>query len=370
MTRRLSTAALVVLVAFSGCKKAEPPPPPPPPPAAATPPKPAGPVSTSGKSDPACLGPIAAGEAQKLSVAGKEASATGSTLTFAQKDADDVTIFGVVSDIKEDTPANLFNLGRYLAFFKAEKAEAIVVTGDIGESASSIKNALVLLAGAGLPVFAIPGNRECRQDYTEGVEAAATATKGAVVNLARFRRVDWDDADLVSLPGYYDKRFIHCETGCQYFVEDLAALAPVVKEANDPVVLVSHGPPHGETTTAIDFAGEAGNVGDMNLAKFVADNGIAFGLFANIHEAGGKATNLKGDDIAKQDTPVPALYLNSGPADSERWAMNDGTESVGMAAVVAVQGKLARYKVFRAKALTAEERTQAEKLAAKMQAEK
>jgi hypothetical protein len=42
--------------------------------------------------------------------------------------------------------------------------------------------------------------------------------------------------------------------------------------------------------------------------------------------------------------------------------MNDGTQSVGMAGVLTVQGRQAKYKIFRARSLTTEEKTLAAKL--------
>jgi len=180
----------------------------------------------------------------------------------------------------------------------------------------------------------------------------------------KVRHVAFDDADLLSLPGYHDRRYIHCASGCQYFKQDVAALKPLASEAKSPVVLLSHGPPKGSAPTAVDQATEAGNVGDSNLNALILEANIPFGVFANIKEAGGRATDLDGTNVIREETLADKLYLNPGPADAIAWAMNDGTQSVGMAAVLRIEGKQAKYKVFRAKELTAEEKAEAQKLAA------
>ena len=80
----------------------------------------------------------------------------------------------------------------------------------------------------------------------------------------------------------------------------------------------------------------------------MAQHGVAFGLFGNIHEAGGHGTDLGGKERLAPNQFHPQLYLNIGPADGVRWVMNDGTESVGMAAVVTINkaGK-AQYVINR-----------------------
>lgn len=315
-----------------------------------------------GSSAKECVGVLETGEPIELTVGGRKAERNGYKLTFLEKDEDDTVRFGVLGNINEDSGENLINLKKYVEFFKAEKAEAIIVSGDTGESKESIARALEPLAETGLPVFVIAGNRECRADYAAAL-AEVQKTHDNVINMNEVRYVDFDDADLVSLPGYHDRRYIHCETGCQYFKEDVDGLAGLAKEANDAVVLVAHGPPKGTSRTALDAATEAGNVGDAALNEAIAKAGIPFGIFSNIKEAGGRATDLSGENIIKEETLTDALYLNPGPADTIHWAMNDGTRSMGMAAMLTVTGKQASYKIYRAPALTDEEKAEAAKLA-------
>ena len=368
ISKRL-TALCLGAALLAGCKKEAPPAPRPPEPKLevkapeAVKPKADNAIaSVSGKSDPECVGPIDTAVPTEVTIGGKKAELNGYKLTFKDKDADNTAVFGVIGNINEDSGENLVSLKKYVEFFKAEKVEAIIVSGDTGETSDSIQRALTPLAETGLPVFVIIGNRECRGDFNDAM-AALQKTHPNLVNMNKVRYVDYDDADIVSLPGYHDKHYIHCDTGCQYFKQDVEALKGVAKAANDPVIFVAHGPPHGTGPMAIDQATGAGNVGDSNLNGLVTEGAIPFGVFSNIKEAGGRATDLTGANVVKEDTLADALYLNPGSADTVAWTMNDGTEARGMAAVLTVTGKQAKYKMFRAKALTEAEKKEAQKLA-------
>ncbi|MGC4115403.1 MAG: metallophosphoesterase [Myxococcales bacterium] len=361
-----SWVLVVALVAFAGCKETVVPPPPPKP---APPPapkivKPEASASVSGQSDPQCIGPIDLAVPAKLTIGGKQVERHGYKLTFPavpeKKDAP--TVFGVIAGINEDSGENMVNLKKFVDFFKAEKVDAILAVGDNGESIESIVRVMTPLAETGLPVFTVLGNRECSGHFNDAM-AELQKKFSNVVNFSNVRHIEFGNVDLVSLPGYHDKRYIHCASGCQYFKQDIDALKPIAKAAKNPVVLVAHGPPHGATQSALDAATEAGNVGDVNINGLVAEAAIPFGIFANIKEAGARATDLDGNNVIKPEVLSDKLYLNPGPADAVAWAMNDGTQSLGMAATLTVEGKQAKYKVFRAKALTTEEKAQAAKLA-------
>lgn len=366
---RFATLALGVVL-FAGCKKEPPPPPAPkvaveakaPAPAVETPRVESSVASTRGTSDPECVGPIDTGVPSEVTIGGKKAELNGYKLVFKDKDEDATAVFGVVGNINEDSGDNLFYLRKYVEFFKAQKAEAIIVSGDTGESSAGIQIALTPLAETGLPIFVIAGNRECRAEYSDAL-AALQKTHPNVVNMNKVRYVDFDDADLVSLPGYHDKRYLHCETGCLYHQQDVEALKAVAKAANDPVLLVAHGSPHGAGKHAIDAVDATGNVGDPNINGLLSEAGIPFGVFSNIKEAGGRATDMNGEKAVAEDTLSDVLYLNPGSADTVAWKMNDETESRGMVAAVTVTGKQAKFKMFRAKALTLAEKKEAQKLA-------
>ena len=89
------------------------------------------------------------------------------------------------------------------------------------------------------------------------------------------------------------------------------------------------------------------NVGDPELAKFLQANPIPFGAFANIGEAGGRATDSAGKATIAPDTPSASLYVNPGFMDSVSWQMLDKSRSEGMAAVMTIKGRQASYKIKR-----------------------
>ncbi len=321
-------------------------------------------ASVSGKSDPLCVGPLELAPPTTRKVGDFEAEVAGYKVTLSGPKG--ALTLGVLSDIKEDTAENLFNLRRYVKWFREKGARAVVVAGDTGETEDAIVHALSVVAEPGWPVFVVVGNREARGVFADAL-ARVQSKHPNVFNLNQRRLVQFPEFALVSLPGYHDPRFIHADTGCQYFAEDVEAIGKVAKEeAKGPVVLVSHGPPRGSVPQAIDHAVEAGNVGDPNINRMVEDAKIAFGIFGNIHEAGGKATDLWGKNLVAPGTFVDRLYLNPGPADSIPWQMNDGTESHGMAAVLTIDGGKAAYEVYRAPPLTEADRKAAAELAAKL----
>jgi Icc-related predicted phosphoesterase len=298
------------------------------------------------RSSEQCVGPFVSEPVKTVKIGAREWELKGSTLTEKTSDPDDTMVVGVIADLKEDIPDNLSNIDKFLSFFKQEKVELIIVNGDTGESKTQIANNLKRVAASGVPVGIIIGNRECQEDFTAAVAEVSEKAQN-VFNLNVVRRIVADDAEFVTMPGYYNASYLHCVEGCQYWEEDVAALGPIVDQAKHPVTLISHGPPRQASPNALDRISEGTNEGDPSLAKFLADKKIPFGIFANIHEAGGKATDLSGENQIKEGTFVDSLYVNPGPGDSLRWTMNSGAESVGMAAVVTYKGKQASYKIYR-----------------------
>lgn len=298
------------------------------------------------RSSEQCVGPFTQEPVKTVKIGAREWELKGSTLTEKTTDADDTMVIGIIADLKEDLPDNLANIDKFLAHFKQEKVEMIIVNGDTGEQKAQIVNNLKRVAASGVPVGIIIGNRECGQDFNAAVAEVAEKANN-VFNLNFVRRIVADDAEFVTMPGYYNASYLHCVQGCQYYDEDVAALGPVVDMAKHPVTFISHGPPRQASPNALDRISEGTNEGDPSTAKFLAEKKIPFGIFANIHEAGGKATDLSGENLIKEGQLVESLYINPGPGDSLRWTMNSGAESVGMAAVMTYKGKMASYKIFR-----------------------
>ncbi len=291
-----------------------------------------------------CVGPITTGTPETVTIGGTTWEIAGSSMTQKSPAKAPVSVIGAVTDIKEDTEENKANLRVFANWFKDKKAEMIIVAGDTGESKEQIVNALSILAEAGVPVFAVPGNREGMGPYKA---AMAELRAKNVFDLSVIRYVDAANVDVVSLPGYFNANYIHAEDGCQYQAADVASVGALAKAANSPVLVVSHGGPKQEGPLGIDRTSEGDNVGDPALTRIIAESKIPFGVFGNIHEAGGHATDLSGKTAIKEGELASALYLHPGPADAVRWVMNDKSESVGMAALLTIKGNQASYVVHR-----------------------
>ncbi len=335
-------------LALVACQKSPPAPPPAPAPPAA---KPAAPpdvtASIAGTSDPECVGPLTSAPPQTLSAGGRSWTIAGYKLVLDVPAGAPVTV-GVVANADEASPENLAALGAYEAFFKANGAQVIVVDGDSGDTAAAIQGVLGSLAKGGVPVLAQIGNREPKGAFLAGVAAAAKEFPN-VFNASRIREVDVGDVKLLTLPGYHDPRYLLAgKDGCLYHRDDVQALATLAKGLTGSLVLVSHGPPKGEGPAALDrVESPAANVGDPNLTTLLASAHIRFGIFANIIEAGGKATDLHGDKTIPPGTWASELYLNPGAGDTVSWAMNDGSHAKGMAAVLSFKGGQASHQILR-----------------------
>lgn len=324
-------------------------------------------ASASGKSDPACIGPIGPGETATLTLGEKTFVREGHALRLQGDAPEEAEIkIGVLANLNVANGENLFNLKRYLAAFEKEGVELILVAGDSGDVADAIERNLDAVAAAGLPTLAIAGNRERTQDFVAAVEKIRKE-KPNLLNGHQIRQLGLHGLDIVTLPGYHDPRYIHQEEGegCRYYVEDVKAVEKLASEAQNPVLLLAHGQPKGKTSHALDVITPGGeHIGDSNLNQAVLGAKIPFAIFANVKEAGGKAlADLDGEKVVPEGEWSETLYLNPGAADSLEWTMNDGSSAFGMAAILHVKGKQASYKIHRASKLTEAEREEAAKLA-------
>ena len=342
LRRGLAVAGLAFAFACNNEKPAEKPVAPPP---AETPKAP------EKSADADCMGKVVDGPAQTHEWNGITWEQKGSTVSWTAPARDAVKI-GAVTDIKESSEDNLANLKAFVDWFKTQKVDLIVVDGDTGTTKEGIASAITVLAGAGVPVFVTIGNGEGREAYKAAMESTRAALAN-VFDLVNVRLVHTPQADLVSLPGYFDASYLHAKDGCAYYPSDIEATRAIVKSAKAPVVIVSHGGPLQSGPQAVDRTTEDKHVGDPLLAKLIKEEKVPFGIFGNVHEAGGHATDVDGNALIAEKTPAEALYLNPGPSDAVGWIMNDKSESVGMASVLTVSGGKASYEMFRRSAAVA-----------------
>ncbi|MGI5861389.1 MAG: metallophosphoesterase family protein [Myxococcales bacterium] len=253
---------------------------------------------------------------------------------------------GVLSGIKELDPPTRAALDGFFARFKAEGVEAILVGGDSAERESHLEEVFAYLAACELPVFVVIGNWESRAPFNRALRLVAREHPN-VVNMSFARRIDADGYDVVGLGGYTERAYAKSGGVCLYKKEDVDELVALAGQADDPVVLLMHGPPLQKGQRAIDFVPGAGNVGDPSITEAIKRAKIAFGVHGHILEAGGRATDLAGKPLAEGKLH-PALFLNPGPASALPWKLNDGKMSYGLAAILTLKGKSARYEILRA----------------------
>ena len=310
-----------------------------------------------------CGAPIEPGPRRDLVLGGRAAQQDGARLVFSERDADGRLVLGVLGPINEDSGLNLLALGRYRAYFAERKVDAIVVTGDVGEDPHRISRVLGELALSGVPVLVVIGNTESRADFAEGLREAQKRFPN-IVDLTGVRTVQFPELSLVSLPGYFDPAFVKAKGSCLYSQAMIDEVMNEAKRLGAPVGLVTHGPPKGQGTQAIDWARTL-NAGDPAMTLAISSADIRFGFFSNIKEAGGHATkDAAGAAPLKEGEPSSTLFLNPGPADTTPWEMNDHTRSFGMASLFTLEGNQASYEVFRLGPPTAAEKAEAKGLEA------
>jgi Icc-related predicted phosphoesterase len=305
-------------------------------------------TTCAGKSDQAFETP------ETWTASGHTFTVSGARATVKADKPDAVAHLGLLSAIKDFSPETKRNLELYLAAFKRAGVKAIIVDGDsaygVDDQDSTLAEVFSFLGDSGIPVYAVIGNSESRSAFNRGLLTAWRKNK-SVINLDLVRRVEGDGFTLVSLPGYFDKRFIAETSGCNYKPEDAQELIRLVRGASSPVVLVTHGPPRQDGKGALDVTVDGKNVGDPDLAQAIADAKIRFGVFGHILEAGGRATDLEGKKPVRQGAPAAALYLNPGPAFADPWVMADGRIAKGMAAILTIKAGKGEWTQVTAAAL-------------------
>ena len=276
-----------------------------------------------------------------LTIAGNTWTRSGSTLTLVGAPKSRVVI-GVIGAIKDAEPETRENLQRALQAFQKAGVDVVVANGDlVGNETSQIVPVVQMLGAVfPLPVLAHSGNYEWTSKLTEAFADAAT-TAPQLIDMNIVRDVDVGGFHVVSLPGYFDRRFLQ-SGACHYSEDDVVAVterARSIAAAGGVVIVTSHGPPLGTTAGAHDVTSDGENVGDPQINALLEQGGVRFGLFSHILESGGRAVVDVG---ATQPLKLPmkkkasSLYINAGSASSFGWGMLGGTTSRGMAAVVVV----------------------------------
>lgn len=255
---------------------------------------------------------------------------------------------GVLSAIKDAEPQTLALLTNFVETFEKRDVALIVVGGDTADDPAVLERVYAhLTQKTSRPILTVAGNTERSGAHNHAVAKTRKAGAQHLLNGGLVRRLDAEGFDVVTLSGYYDPRYAHGRGVCIYKKEDVQAVIAAAKSSDDPVILLSHGPPRQEGKSAVDFVPGAGNVGDQEITRALTEGNIPFGIHGHILEAGGIATDLRGKPLREKKTHA-SLYLNPGSANPLPWKMNTGKTAYGLAAVLTVDGKRASYEILRA----------------------
>jgi Icc-related predicted phosphoesterase len=250
-------------------------------------------------------------------------------------------VIGVIGAPKDPTDGTRENIRRAMAAFEEAGVHLVVVNGDLAEDNEITMVMRMLAEEIPLPLFVHAGNVEWAGNFTQAV-VKVSETHDHIVNMNWHRHVDLGGIHIVSMPGYWNPKYTRVGA-CRYLETDLDALRAhlaKLKATGERVIVTSHAPPRGNGARALDLAFDAGNVGDPRFQQILVEEGVRYGLFSHILEAGGRAV----DDLeAEKDIKLPMraptekLYVNVGSASAFPWTMLDGKAKKGLAAIYTLE---------------------------------
>ena len=271
-----------------------------------------------------------------------------SCATTDNTNAVQITKFGVITDIQGDT----INLEFFLDEFNDNEVDAILILGDLNdmnnenEDYEEIYSVLKEINdNFNKTIFVMPGNHESKDDYYNALN------KFDFTDLAELNHLNFNDMDILSVPGYHLAEYTNPDGFLFDFVMDFHPIKECLPDPNADCknklfLLAAHSPPKGTNANSIDALISGENVGNQQLNELILNKNINFGVFGHIHEAGMKAVN-KEDKFVKENKWSTSLFLNPGPATS--WEMNSGELSKGSAAILEIDmiNKKARYEIIK-----------------------
>lgn len=291
-----------------------------------------------------CVGPAGTLDAPlEFAAGGHKYRLEGSKLVQVDRKGADLKV-GVISATKDDREETIAALQTLIKRMKLAKVDVIIANGDLGADEFQLEAVMNALADSEILVVAHAGNTESCGSFNRMADQIQRK-KMSFINGNWVRRFELDGGTLLTLPGYYDKRFVHTSGAARYSTDDLAALRKLAEGAPKPVVLVSHGPPKMMGKKGIDVATDVGNVGDQDMTDLIKELQIPFGIFGHILEAGGRGTDLTGRAPAAPNTWQKALYVNAGTANPDPWGMLDGSTSYGMAVILELSKDRGKFHV-------------------------
>lgn len=270
----------------------------------------------------------------------------GSRLVETSTDKDQTLRIGVLSATKDDREETAAAIRTMIARFEKRGVDLLIANGDLATDEFEMEAIFPVLAEAKVLTLILIGNTESCGSFNK-IAGAVFAKKPHLINGNWVRRLELDDATILTAPGYFDRKFTHTGGASTYDADDLRVLGRIAKDAKQPLVLVSHGPPRTHGKQGIDVVSDGSNVGDEMLTELITDLKIRFGIFGHILESGGRGSDLSGKKKLAPKAWHPQLHVNAGTLNPDPWSMVDGTTSHGMAIFMAIEPKRARYEVER-----------------------
>lgn len=283
-------------------------------------------------------------EPVELEAAGHKYQLRGHVLAETTKDKDKVLRVGMLSAIKDDRPETLDAVKKMIARFEKKKVDLIIANGDLASDEFEMEAIFPVLAESNVLIVAFIGNTESCGSFNKIASSVAEKTPH-FINGNWVRRLELDDGTIITLPGYHDRKFTHTSGAAVYTQEDVDELERIAKGAREPLILTSHGPPRMKGKKALDVIYDGDNVGSEMMTAMIRDLKIRFGLFGHILEAGGRATDLTGTKPVKPKKWAKALFTNCGTINPDPWKMLNGSTSSGMAMIIEINAKKARYSI-------------------------
>jgi Icc-related predicted phosphoesterase len=270
----------------------------------------------------------------------------GDRLIESSSDKDSTLKIGVLSATKDDREETLAAIRDMIARFERRGVDLIIANGDLATDEFEMEAIFPVLAEAKTLVVLLIGNTESCGSFNK-IAGEVFARKSHVINGNWVRRIELDDGVLVTLPGYYDRKFTHTGGASTYDQADLDMTARFFGGDKQPRILVSHGPPRMKHKNGIDVLADGSNVGDPAMTTLLTDEKIKLGIFGHILEAGGRGSDLAGKAKLPPKVWHPELFVNAGTLNPDPWTMLDGTTGHGMALYLEIEPKRARYEVER-----------------------
>ncbi len=256
---------------------------------------------------------------------------------------------GHLSDIHHLGSATQKNLRGFLAAFQEKKVDVIVVTGDLASTKDVFESTLKLIAEFNIPSVILPGHLMCISDYHDVMEKVTGRKPATIIDGARLSEVRLGQTSLFPLPGHYDADYLHCAKGCLQNSTDLERLSTALGTSNAQTKVVIAAMPHQQSGQhAVDQTFDGVHIGNPKLTSILKQHQIRFGLYGGVEDAGAQASDFDGRLTIPENTYARHFFLNAGSADATPWQQNNGTKSVGSAAIVTIRGEEAVFEVLRA----------------------